>query len=135
MEMSKTLVFPDKENKQGKHTNHLGDHEWFVDGKRHRDGAPALINATGFRAWYQNGLKHRDNGPAVYRMDAGAAWFKHDKRHRDNGPAIISFKFIPDPDRFFLDGIEVTDPLVIKMILAKGVRDNEPRTDESFYRT
>jgi len=131
--MPKTLNISEKEPENGKHVNQYGDQTWFKDGERHRDGAPAFISPTGFRSWYQYGKLHRTDGPAAYNLKKGAAWYQYDKRHRDNGPAIISFRDPPESDIFFLDGIEVKDPLIIKMILAKGVRDNEPRTKKSFY--
>jgi hypothetical protein len=40
-----------------------GDKEWWVHGKRHRDGGlPAIERMNGDKVWYVNGKRHRDGG-------------------------------------------------------------------------
>jgi hypothetical protein len=49
-----------------------GEKEWRINGKRHRDGKPAVENVL----WYQNGKLHRENGPAVeYLESKGKEWY------------------------------------------------------------
>jgi hypothetical protein len=49
---------------------------WFsLDGKIHRDGAPALISNNGDRGWYQHGLLHRMDGPAVITTKGDQYWY------------------------------------------------------------
>lgn len=37
----------------------------YINGKKHREDGPALINSDGYREWYKNGELHRDDGPAI----------------------------------------------------------------------
>jgi hypothetical protein len=38
-----------------------GDKEWYINGKRHRDGGfPAVELASGTKCWYVNGERHRE---------------------------------------------------------------------------
>lgn len=71
-----------------------GEEEWKVDGKRHRDGGPALVGfAPGgvkWEFWYKHGAQHRDDGPAVVatRKDGtiGAQqWWRNGIRYNENG--------------------------------------------------
>jgi len=47
--------------------------EWRKDGKRHREGGPAILS------YYQGG--------SIYHQE----WYKDGKRHREAGPAHISY--------------------------------------------
>ena len=66
---------------------------WYLDGKHHRVGAPALIHRdpqTGVAIaedWMRSGFSHREDGPAVIH------------RHRKTGQTIS--------ERFFVYGHEV----------------------------
>lgn len=44
--------------------NRIFAEEWWIDGKRHREGAPAVITANGTKEYYQRGKLHRMDGPA-----------------------------------------------------------------------
>ena len=56
-------------------------------GLRHRKYGPALIWAGG-HVWYLNGRIHRTGGPAVEYSDGSKEWFHHGTLHRDDGPAV-----------------------------------------------
>jgi hypothetical protein len=46
-----------------------------VDGRRHREGAPACVYVNGTEKWYRDGLRHRDDGPAAIYPDGRELWF------------------------------------------------------------
>src|ERR1039458_1340274 len=46
-----------------------GDKEWWVEGKRHRTGGPAVEYENGDNEWYLNGKRHRVGRPAVVRAN------------------------------------------------------------------
>lgn len=61
-------------------------------GQPHRDEAdgPAIEWASGTQEWYLNGKRHREGGPAVTHHPNGAVEYWVDgKRHREDGPACI----------------------------------------------
>lgn len=66
-----------------------GSLEWWVDGKRHREDGPAVINTYGTLEWWVNGERHREGGPAIINDDEYEWWF-NGKKHRNNSdsPAI-----------------------------------------------
>jgi hypothetical protein len=66
-----------------------GGRHWFLNGKRHRIGGPAIVRPNGRKEWYLNGKRHRTDGPAVERADGYKAWLLNGKRHRTDGPAIV----------------------------------------------
>jgi len=43
----------------------IGIKEWLQNGKRHREGGPAVEYPSGIKSWYQNGKQHRLDGPAL----------------------------------------------------------------------
>jgi len=56
-----------------------GDKEWFLNGKRHRQGAPAIEFAE-VKVWYIDGKKHREDGAAVeYNEESLNQYFLRDK--------------------------------------------------------
>jgi len=72
-----------------KTTTIYGDQEWYLNGKRHRENGPALIDKHDNQEWYINDKLHREDGPAVIYADGGQEWYINDKLHRKNGPAVI----------------------------------------------
>jgi len=66
-----------------------GTHEWWINGKYHREDGPAVIWADGTQRWYINDKLHREDGPAVIWADGTQIWYKNDKLHREDGPAWI----------------------------------------------
>lgn len=66
-----------------------GTQEWWVNGKRHRTGAPAYVSGD-HHEWWVDGLLHREGGPAVMcdgpRGDL--RWHVRGTLHRVGGPAI-----------------------------------------------
>ncbi len=65
---------------------------WFKDAEMkilHRDNGPAWESVNGDKHWYVDGKQHRDGGPAVVLADdGGEIWYKYDLRHREDGPAV-----------------------------------------------
>lgn len=64
-----------------------GDMEWWANGIRHRDDGPA-IDSDGTKAWWVNGKLHRTDGPATEYSDGYKSWWVNSKRHRTDGPAV-----------------------------------------------
>ena len=48
------------------------------DGKSHRDGGPAIIDANNTRVWYVHGRIHREDGPAVESKNGSKEWWIND---------------------------------------------------------
>lgn len=63
--------------------------EWYVGGKLHRIGAPALVTNDGGEIWYQNGLKHRIGAPAEITSCGDKHWYFRGKQHNISGAATI----------------------------------------------
>ena len=51
-----------------------GNKEWWVDGKLHREGAPAIITQS-CNYWYRWSSPHRIDGPAVESLDGMNSWY------------------------------------------------------------
>ncbi|MBL1419283.1 MAG: hypothetical protein COC24_002115 [Alphaproteobacteria bacterium] len=75
--------------------------EWFVEGKAHRHGKPAILEVTSTglvstEEWFDHGKRNRENGAAVIWRDheSGVAynelWYQQDIKHRIGGAACIS---------------------------------------------
>ena len=69
--------------------NKNGDKHWYLNGKLHREGGPAVEYIDGTKCWYLNGKLHREDGPAIEYANGGEEWYIHGFRHRENGPAFI----------------------------------------------
>lgn len=107
---------------------------WYQNGLRHRDGAPAVVESTGTtewwqrdrlhredgpaveiffdgywsnRMWYLNGLPHRLDGPSMVNSEGDYEYHVNGKRHRLDGPAIDQDQEL----RYFVDGIEYSEGL------------------------
>jgi hypothetical protein len=79
---------------------------WLVNGKRHREDAPAVEWSDGTRFWYLDGKRHRIGGPAFEWQNGCREWFYNDRRHRLDGPAIEGF------DRtkgWWIDGVQLSE--------------------------
>ena len=77
----------DGEPLNGEHRLDDGGTGWFLNGRPHRVGGPAIVR-PGSEYWCQHGLKHREDGPAVVFSIGTRMWFRNGLRHRDNGPAV-----------------------------------------------
>lgn len=93
-----------------------GRREYYIDGKRHREGGPAIDDRPEnsslsphhyFRSYYVDGKLHRVNGPAVIypqnKFDeyTRAECWQNGKLHKIDGPAIINM----DTSRhYYIDG-------------------------------
>lgn len=67
----------------------VGTKRWWLDGKMHRVGAPALIYKDGGEEWYYKGKLHRAGGPAIEWADGTKYWIVNGMIHRLDGPAKI----------------------------------------------
>jgi hypothetical protein len=62
---------------------------WFLNGRLHRVGGPAVRDSVGSTLWYLNGKLHRDDGPAIEDLDEETRWWCQDGlAHRDGAPAV-----------------------------------------------
>jgi len=52
-----------------------GTKEWYLNGKRHREGGPAIEWSDGTKVWYLNGKPHREDGPAYEYPDGSKEWY------------------------------------------------------------
>lgn len=64
--------------------------EWWINGKLHRVGAPAIIEKNKTEEWWVNGKLHRENGPAIISFNGNQIWYKNGEAHREGDePALI----------------------------------------------
>jgi hypothetical protein len=61
-------------------TDVYGNKEWYLHGKRHRDGGPAIEYSDGVKAWFLNGKLHREDGPAVQNSDGYKEWYLNNQK-------------------------------------------------------
>ena len=52
-----------------------GEKQWYLNGRCHREGGPAIERASGHKEWYLNGRLHREGGPAVEYSNGGKEWW------------------------------------------------------------
>ncbi len=55
----------------------IGTKRWYLNGRLHRDGEPAIECSSGTTEWYHRGQRHRDGGPAIENSDGSKWWFQH----------------------------------------------------------
>ena len=82
-----------------------GTKEWFLGGKRHRVGGPAVEYADGSKYWYQDNKRHRVDGPAGEFANGSKYWYQNDRCHRVDGPAM---EFADGSKHWWLDGNKLT---------------------------
>ena len=61
----------------------------FQDTKIPAIGSYCVIFPDGGMHFWVDGLRHREDGPAVVESDGYMRWYRKDKLHREDGPAII----------------------------------------------
>ena len=66
-----------------------GTKEWYLNGERHREQAPAVISPGGSKEWWKDGERHNEDGPAIIDSDGFNAWYLNGQLHREDGPAVI----------------------------------------------
>lgn len=66
----------------------MGGEEWWVNGERHHESGPAVVNADGSCRWYLRGSLHRVDGPAIEASSGATAWYQTGELHREDGPAV-----------------------------------------------
>ena len=53
---------------------------WYINGKLHREGGPAITYNNGIKVWCKNGDYHREDGPAMTGIKDGLnVWWLYDK--------------------------------------------------------
>ena len=72
------------------HEPKVDEHEtrWYLNGRLHRIGGPAIKNTNGDCEWYVNGQLHRTDGPAVESSGGTRSWYLYGRLHRIGGPSI-----------------------------------------------
>lgn len=94
---------------------------WFLDGKFHRVGAPAVLhyNESGLlilEAWHVHGDRHRppEEGPATRQIEAKTGvvsreeYYLNDVPHRLDGPALVARNpktGVVYREEYFLNGV------------------------------
>lgn len=68
----------------------IGNKEWRLNDKFHREDGPAVEYANGTKFWCLNGRYYREDGPAVEWASGRREWYLNGIRHRDDGPAVIN---------------------------------------------
>jgi hypothetical protein len=48
--------------------------QWWVNGVRHREDGPAVVEDHEMQQWWVQGLLHREDGPAVEYADGSLEW-------------------------------------------------------------
>ncbi len=83
-----------------------GTKRWYLNGKLHREGGPAIEWANGTKSWYINDKLHREGDPAIERANGDKYWYLNNKRHREDGPAVE----YADGDKYwYLNDNELTE--------------------------
>ena len=63
---------------------------YYQEGRRHREGAPAVFYPDGKIAHYINGELHNEHGAAVEWPSGAKLYAIKGKWHRTDGPALIT---------------------------------------------
>ena len=58
-----------------------GTKSWFLNGKLHREGGPAIEYPDGTKWWTLNGQCHREGGPAVECSNGTKHWWLNGKKY------------------------------------------------------
>jgi hypothetical protein len=96
--------------------NDIGNKEWYLNGKLHREDGPAIEWADGSKYWYSNDKRHREDGPAIEWVDGTKFWYLNDKLHREDGPAI---EYYSGEKYWHLSGVSYTEAQWSKQIQKK----------------
>ncbi len=72
----------------GSYIDKYGDVCYAKNGKRHREGGPAVEYANGGKYWFIDGKYHREDGPAIERANGDKEWWINGERYREDGPAV-----------------------------------------------
>ena len=82
---------------------------WFLNGKLHRKGNPAIIAPyNGNREWWLRYKRHRKKLSSYENNYAHKEWWINGKLHREDGPAIEYYNENFDM-HWYLDGEEYTE--------------------------
>ena len=65
----------ENEVKNGRYKDKDGTKEWWLEGKRHREGGPAYEWSDGHIEWFKKGKYHREDGPAVEYANGDREWW------------------------------------------------------------
>ena len=106
-------------------------HQYYKNGKLHRDNAPAKVYTNGNEVWYYHGKIHRDNAPAIINkipLDfidnvdlvddeelplkcLYQVWYNNGVFHRLGGPAVESINLYSKTEEhvyteYYINGVE-----------------------------
>jgi hypothetical protein len=59
--------------------NEYGDKFWYLHGKLHREGGPAVEYTDGTKKWFLHNRLHREDGPAIEYANGTKFWYLHSK--------------------------------------------------------
>lgn len=106
--------------------------EWFnLDDERHREDGPAIENKrNGYKAWWLNGKLHREGAPAIERADGTKFWYLNGKLHREDGPAV---EWANGDKVWYLNGERLTEEDFNKRIGYMSCEGREVEIDGKTY--
>jgi len=73
-----------------------GNRYYYLNGKRHREDGPAIIQCDGTIDYYLNGKLHREDGPAIILTDGTVFYYINDKEITKEVNIWIKENNIPD---------------------------------------
>ena len=76
------------------------------------------IDKHGNKYWYLNGKRHREGGPAIEHQNGDKLWYLKDKLHREDGPA---FECADGYKEWYLNDEEVHPETIVDLWLSRGV--------------
>ena len=79
---------------------------WWEYIEKHPDFTGILTKSSGVKSWWLNGKLHREGGPAVEHVNGSKSWFLNGKRHREDGPAI---EYADGDKAWYLNDINLTE--------------------------
>ena len=63
--------------------------KWYLHGKQHREGAPAVTKEGSiYQEWWLNDEIERPDGPAMVWSCGRKEWYRKSMIHREDGPAV-----------------------------------------------
>jgi len=74
--------------KNGLNVDSCGNNCYYFNGFLHREDGPAIERLNGTKEWFVHGRRHREgNLPAIEYHNGDESYFVNGKYHREDGPA------------------------------------------------
>ena len=95
-----------------------GAKEWYLNGKYHREGGPAVEWSDGTKWWYLDGKRHREDGPAIEYPSGTKLWCLNGELHREDGPA---YEGSDEHKEWYLNGKKIHPETLVDLWLEREV--------------